>query len=354
MRFSVSRRRSAFTLIELLVVIAIIAILIGLLVPAVQKVREAAARIQSANNLHQIGLALHHFNDQNGRLPPTNGWIPRPSGGAAYVQGGAFGSAFFHLLPYVEQGNLYNQAMSTQYYVYNNAPTQTYNYSYSDPDPTYGYSYNYSYSYSSPTSTYVPSGVTAYWGPVLLSSPVQTYLAPNDPSVTSNYGYCSYLLNTAVFDANLAVQQIADGTSNTVLVAEGYASCYSSSSSGTNYVYSSRYSYWAGYYYDYTYSYSEVVTYTGSYYLSIGESNFNETEVESEYTPKFSPVAGKSFQVRPAVSQCDGSVPNGFSSGALMALLGDASVKGCGSGISPTTWNAALTPNGGEVLGSDW
>src|SRR5262249_25465172 len=102
-----------FTLIELLVVIAIIAVLIGLLLPAVQKVREAAARIQCGNNIKQLCLARHQFHDQNGRMPCSIGWsVPNDTAG----QGKGYGVCWFHLLPYIEQENLYKSSFNGSIY----------------------------------------------------------------------------------------------------------------------------------------------------------------------------------------------------------------------------------------------
>jgi prepilin-type N-terminal cleavage/methylation domain-containing protein len=172
-----SPRRVAFTLIELLVVIAIIAILIGLLLPAVQKVREAAARTQCANNLKQIGLACHNYQSTFNRLPP--GYLAVPNDGPnfdVFANSGNGGNGDYtiigqnvgllvYLLPYIEQDNIYKQLSVNM-----------------DPNAYDGTGQNFAlqtyYAHFPPTANDLS----------MAQSTIKTYLCPsgiNDPNATS-------------------------------------------------------------------------------------------------------------------------------------------------------------------------
>src|SRR5437660_7101440 len=120
-----SARRLGFTLIELLVVIAVIGVLIALLLPAVQKIREAANRTQCLNNMKQMGLALHNYHDTYKRFPPSldnaiypqasiNAWYPSPPNNPPPPRPGftPYWSWMAYILPFIEQDNLWNQAMA--------------------------------------------------------------------------------------------------------------------------------------------------------------------------------------------------------------------------------------------------
>jgi prepilin-type N-terminal cleavage/methylation domain-containing protein len=349
-----SAGRRGFTLIELLVVIAIIAVLMGLLLPAIQKVRESAARTANQNNLKQIGLAFHNFNDSHGRLPPTFGWIPALQGSQQWVPNGTFGCAFYHLLPYIEQHTLYqssflpstNTTVPRAPYTSSTGPTAG--------DPSLTIQSNFTVA---STSVTIPApGVTAYWAHKLpLTAEVQIYLAPTDPSPadapSTRGAYVSYLANAEILDKDFRIQTIADGSSNTVLVAEGYANCVMSYTEeaadgmSSTQVYSSR---------DGRLNQIANTTMTSSTIRKYSDGFTEERrDTVSQYIPQFRLVPGRTFDVRPIPGECDGEVPQA-TSGALQVLLGDASVKGVSPGITPGTWNAAVTPKGGEPLGSDW
>jgi prepilin-type N-terminal cleavage/methylation domain-containing protein/prepilin-type processing-associated H-X9-DG protein len=214
-----------FTLIELLVVIAIIAILIGLLLPAVQKVREAAARMQCSNNLKQVGLACHNFHDVNQFLPPginvpigtangmlfptnilfTSGKVGQPP------FAGQFGSWLEYILPYIEQDNLKKSLDLTQnQYANCNGPTSVgaqlvkIYICPSDPMPQ-------------TVSTYTTGGVTYYFG-------MNSYLG-NNGTYSWYVGDAGPAYSTdGVFYINskTTIPGITDGTSNTFMAGERY------------------------------------------------------------------------------------------------------------------------------------
>lgn len=175
-------RRRAFSIIELIVILAIIAILIGLLLPAVQKVREAAARTQCMNNLKQITLAFHNINDTYGKFPGAIGDFPAE---------GSSGTYFFFILPFIEQDNLYKHAQSDK------------------------------------------GGFFSVWNGETYSRIIKTYICPSDGSAgkdhlfdgwlaTSNYA-ANWLAFGSAGDKIPATFQ--DGLSNTVAFTERFQMC---------------------------------------------------------------------------------------------------------------------------------
>jgi len=212
---SLVRRLRGFTLIELLVVIAIIAILIGLLLPAVQKVREAAARMSCQNNMKQLGIALHSFHDANGRMPPGGGDDTAPFGNGS----SSWGSSWkVYILPYIEQGNIANKwqfnggsgwTNANNATLINKITIKTFRCPSSPlPDFTPGTTDSNSIAYQMYTTYVGVAGTTK-------DNPVNTNISCCAGSGPINGG--SGVLCT---NCQTKMTSITDGTSNTILVGE--------------------------------------------------------------------------------------------------------------------------------------
>jgi prepilin-type N-terminal cleavage/methylation domain-containing protein/prepilin-type processing-associated H-X9-DG protein len=209
--------RPAFTLIELLVVIAIIGVLIALLLPAVQKAREAASRIRCANNLKQMGLAVHNFQTtNNGKMPYS--WYPNGQNGPWTMAGG---SVFYVLLPYLEQDNLYRGQPG-------NTPQQNFANTASTPVSTFvcpsdGGSVNLGAMWNSP---FWPTFVWINGAGTLPPIPSNTCPNPNNGNPTQFAGG-SYTYSQQALGYGVTIGSFTDGTSNTIMISERIQDCFS-------------------------------------------------------------------------------------------------------------------------------
>jgi prepilin-type N-terminal cleavage/methylation domain-containing protein len=316
-----SRDRRGFTLIELLVVIAIIAILIGLLLPAVQKVREAAARAQSQNNMKQIGLAMHSCGDQFGTLPIVwTSWWSNPAldpGQPAsqrytgpYMSTGEEREIFRYILPFIEQENLDRRVAANGGW-------------YSSPDKV-------------PVKTYIAPADASISD---TENGMKTWQVNWNPGVNQRFPVTSYAVNLEVFGSTSAnildryripnytspmkVSTIPDGSSNTILVCEKRISCpITAPPFGSNWN-GRQTSLWVAGPYDWP--------------------NFHLFD-----TRRY----GR-FQGSNTPANCDPYKPHALSAGGMHVLLGDGSVRNLNTSMADATFLAASIPNDGAVL-ADW
>jgi prepilin-type N-terminal cleavage/methylation domain-containing protein len=342
----VQRFRKGFTLIELLVVIAIIAVLIALLLPAVQAAREAARRMQCTNNLKQITLATHDYENTFGKLPPIWNWSSvgeeqgsnwakgygcMPGLMTPGLDGASDATLFFHLLPYIELNNLFSACGNN-----------------------------------------LTPGATGSQQTIGLVTQVKMFQCPSDSTQNSRTymtpkSGINYLGNVMVFDPvspGSLVTAMTDGTSNTVMFAEHYQNCGPIVGGGNsgNYFQPQWAGYWGG-----NFGTDDSGTFGGFGWVNLynykhyaAPYNYGATSATGAGSdpfywggPNFS-QGSVGFQVAPTLPNCNGYVTQGAHPGTMQVGLGDGSVRGVNGSMSTTTWVNACNPFDGNPLGSDW
>jgi prepilin-type N-terminal cleavage/methylation domain-containing protein len=296
------RRGRGFTLIELLVVIAIIAILIGLLLPAVQKVRDAAARTQSTNNLKQMGLATANLaGTYNGILPAIDGVFPQAPPGALIspANGQAtIGTPFFYLLPYVEQQNAYNYMMARH-----------------NDSWWCGFQIK---NYVSPADPSAPANGEPDTG----SPRFGTSYAPNDyvfgPPLNGGWGNRNSIPNSRF------PSTIMDGTSNTIAFSEKRMICPSNGG---------------------------AVFYWGETGGGCGRTGYSSSNTSGSIAA-FNTLALP--QMNPPPNACNPCMLNSSTTSGILVGMFDGSVHQASQGVSQSTWQNAVLPADGFPLGADW
>jgi prepilin-type N-terminal cleavage/methylation domain-containing protein len=308
--------RRAFTLIELLVVIAIIAILIGLLLPAVQKVREAASRMRCGNNLKQLTLAIHSFSNANNDKLPNASWryINATNNGEGLGSGQ---NILCQLLPYIEQDGIWKAGMTS----------------------TAGF-----------WDGLIPPALTQR----VRLMPVKSFQCPSDPTIQngwsayqvngwmgSSYGGNYLLFGTSFVggwgtsrNAAYGLANIPDGTSNTVAFAEKLSAC-NGANIGISGARGNLWSWPAG---DWGNVYDWAPLFAGKNDSNAGY-NWN-------MPPQIQPF--------PWATNCDPSRPSTSHPGSCQVSMMDGSVRGVNGAVTAATWLIAITPDDGLPLPANW